>query len=95
MPTNADKTSDIADKAAASADNASDDIREQMRELRRETEHRLDRMAHQVRSYSSGMARDTQSQIREHPLSSVGGAFAVGMVVGCLLAGLGGMASRR
>ena len=95
MPTTTHTTSDIADKAAAGAEKTSDDLREQMRELRRETEQRLDRMAHQVRSYGSGMARDTQSQIREHPLSSVGGAFAVGMVVGCLLAGLGGMASRR
>lgn len=95
MPTTAEKTSDTAAKAAASAESTSDDLREQMRELRRETEQRLDRMAHQVRSYGSGVRRDTQSQIREHPLSSVGGAFAVGMVVGCLLAGLGGMATRR
>ncbi len=62
------------------------DLRQQMQDLRRETRHQLDRMAEQMRGYRTNMARETKSHIRDRPLTSVGGAFALGMAVGCLVA---------
>ncbi|MFN4088869.1 MAG: YqjD family protein [Alphaproteobacteria bacterium] len=94
MANAADKSSEFADKAADAAENKADDLRRQMNDLQRETQEQLDRMAKQLRSYGAEVARDTQSHIREHPLSSVGGAFAAGMVVGCLLACLGSSGRR-
>jgi len=43
-------------------------------------------MAEQMRGYRTNMARETKSHIRDRPLTSVGGAFALGMAVGCLVA---------
>lgn len=94
MPTSVDKGEELANKSRNAAEDTADDLRRQMRDLKHETEQKLDKMAHQLRSYGSGMARETQSQIREHPLSSVGGAFAAGLVLGCLMASLGGTSRR-
>src|SRR3546814_6041854 len=49
---------DTADRMANTAETGADDLRQQMRDLRRETERPLDRMAEQMRHYGADMARD-------------------------------------